>query len=40
MIDDVRDILSRSSETLARDAIGVAAIGIVMVVALYLPSFF
>lgn len=40
MINDVRDILSRSSQTLARDAIGIASIGVVMIVALYLPSFF
>ena len=40
MIDDVRDILARSPKALAYDALGVAAIGVVMTVALYLPSLF
>ncbi len=40
MINDVREILSRSSKSLATDALGVSAIVVVMVVGLYLPSFF
>lgn len=40
MINDVRNILARSPERLVIDAIGVAAIGVVMIVALYVPSFF
>lgn len=40
MINDVREILSRSSKSLVIDTLGVTAIGVAMVVVLYLPSFF
>lgn len=38
MLNDLRQILSNSSANLAQDAIGIAAIGVVMAFALYLPA--
>ena len=40
MIDDLKTILMRSPTALMQDAAGIAAIGVMMVVALNIPSFF
>lgn len=40
MIKDLRDILARSPKALAQDAAGIAAIGVMMTVALYMPTLF
>lgn len=37
MIADVKEILCRSPKTVLQDALGVAAIGVIMCVTLYLP---
>lgn len=38
MIADVKQILSSSRNTLMQDAAGIAAIGVMMTVTLYLPQ--
>ncbi|WP_298290998.1 hypothetical protein [uncultured Litoreibacter sp.] len=38
MIADVKKILSNSRATLMQDAAGIAAIGVMMTVTLYLPQ--
>ncbi len=38
MFDDLRTIVTRSRFALIQDAIGVLAIGVMMTVALHLPS--
>ncbi len=38
MIDDVKLALRRASPTLWRDLLGIAAIGVALVVALHLPA--
>lgn len=38
MIADVKEILTNSRSTLLQDAAGVAAIGVMMTVVLYLPQ--
>jgi len=40
MVNDLRTILARSPKALAQDTVGIAAIGVMMVVALYLPTLF
>jgi len=40
MIDDLKDIITRSPTALLQDAAGITAIGVMMVVALNIPSFF
>ncbi len=40
MIKDFRDVLTRSPKALMHDAAGIASIGVMMTVALYLPKFF
>lgn len=40
MVNDLRNILSRSPKALAQDAAGIAAIGVMMTVALFLPTLF
>jgi len=40
MLNDLRDILARSSGTLIQDAIGIGAIGVMMTVGLFMPQFF
>jgi hypothetical protein len=40
MANDLRNILARSPMTLMYDAAGIAAIGVIMGFALYLPNFF
>jgi hypothetical protein len=40
MIKEIRDILARSPKALVQDAAGIASIGVMMIVALYLPTLF
>lgn len=40
MIKDFRDVLTRSPKNLAHDAAGIASIGVMMTVALYVPTLF
>lgn len=38
MFDDVKEILSSSGTSLLQDALGIAALGVMMTVTLYLPQ--
>lgn len=40
MIDDIKDIISRSPKALFQDAAGITAIGVMMAVGLHLPNMF
>ena len=40
MIADFKEILTHSPKTLLQDAAGIAAIGVMMMVTLYLPQLF
>lgn len=39
MLQDVKQALHRASDTLWRDVLGMAALGVLFLSALYLPSF-
>ena len=39
MFDQIRSVLERSRETLLSDAIGAAALMVILVVGLHLPNF-
>ena len=38
-ITELKDICRRSQATLVQDAIGAAALGVILIVALHMPSF-
>lgn len=40
MINDLKIILARSPKSLAQDAAGITAIGVMMTFGLYMPSLF